>query len=304
MADQSIQTVVVQLKSESGESFGTPFDIPLDINGDKLQLICNALLDNERHIPYLFFANDIQITDSLRQTIDTNRKLFDTERCLDIVCAPQAVFHVRAVSRCSSSITGHSDAVVSVQFSPDGSQLASGSGDTTVRFWDVDTETPKFTATSHKHWVLSIAWSPNGQRLASADKNGTIYIWDPKTGNQLGNALLAHKQWVNSMAWEPFHSNTECRRLASASKDCSVRIWDTVLQKVDFTINGHLQSVTCVKWGGTGLIYTASQDRTVKVWRSDTGVLCRTLEGHAHWVNTLALSTDYAIRTAVFDPAF
>ncbi|CAG2121873.1 unnamed protein product, partial [Medioppia subpectinata] len=204
----------------------------------------------------------------------------------------------------SSSITGHSDAVVSVQFSPDGSQLASGSGDTTVRFWDVDTETPKFTATSHKHWVLSIAWSPNGQKLASADKNGTIYIWDPKTGNQLGNALLAHKQWVNSMAWEPFHSNTECRRLASASKDCSVRIWDTVLQKVDFTINGHLQSVTCVKWGGTGLIYTASQDRTVKVWRSDTGVLCRTLEGHAHWVNTLALSTDYAIRTAVFDPAF
>lgn len=32
------------------------------------------------------------------------------------------------------------------------------------------------------------------------------------------------------------------------------------------------------------------------------GVLCRTLEGHAHWVNTLALSTDYVLRTGPFDP--
>ncbi|CAG2171511.1 unnamed protein product [Oppiella nova] len=303
MSAQEIQTAVIQLKSESGQLFGSPFDIPLDITGDKLQLICNALVANERPVPYLFFANDIQITESLRQTIAANRKLFDTEKCLEIVCAPQAVFHVQAVSRCSSSIAGHSDAVVSVQFSPDGSQLASGSGDTTVRFWDVDTETPKFTGSSHKHWVLVIAWTPNGQRLASADRNGTIHIWDPKTGQQLGNALSAHKQWINSMVWEPFHCNPECRRLASASKDCSVKIWDTVLQKVVLTISGHLQSVTCVKWGGSGLIYTASQDRTVKVWTSDTGVLCRTLEGHAHWVNTLALSTDYVLRTIhIWDP--
>ena len=33
------------------------------------------------------------------------------------------------------------------------------------------------------------------------------------------------------------------------------------------------------------------------------GVLCRTLEGHGHWVNTLALSTEYAMRTGAFDPA-
>jgi ribosome assembly protein 4 len=32
-------------------------------------------------------------------------------------------------------------------------------------------------------------------------------------------------------------------------------------------------------------------------------VLCRTLQGHAHWVNTLALSTDYVLRTGAFEPA-
>ena len=40
---------------------------------------------------------------------------------------------------------GHTEAVIAVSFSPDGRQLASGSGDTTVRFWDIYTETPLHT---------------------------------------------------------------------------------------------------------------------------------------------------------------
>lgn len=50
------------------------------------------------------------------------------------------------------------------------------------------------------------------------------------------------------------------------------------------------------------MIYSGSQDRTIKVWRTSDGVLCRTLEGHAHWVNTLALSTDWVLKTGPFDP--
>lgn len=48
--------------------------------------------------------------------------------------------------------------------------------------------------------------------------------------------------------------------------------------------------------------FNSSKDRTVKVWRSNDGTLCRTLQGHAHWVNTLALSTDYVLRTGAFEP--
>ncbi|MCI08812.1 notchless-like protein, partial [Trifolium medium] len=69
------------------------------------------------------------------------------EKALPIVCQPQAVFRIRPVNRCSATISGHGEAVLSVAFSPDGRQLASGSGDTTVRFWDLGTQTPMYTCT-------------------------------------------------------------------------------------------------------------------------------------------------------------
>lgn len=118
-----------------------------------------------------------------------------------------------------------------------------------------------------------------------------------------GNKLLSgHQQWINSLSWQPLHLNESCRFLASGSKDCLIKIWDTHLLKMVMTLSGHTASVTCVKWGGQNLLYSASQDRTVKVWRTTDGILCRTLEGHAHWVNTLALSTDYVIRTGFYEP--
>ncbi len=66
-------------------------------------------------------------------------------------------------------------------------------------------------------------------------------------------------------------------------------------------MSGHKGSVSCVKWGGTGLIYTASHDKTVKIWNARLGTLVHDLKSHAHWVNHLALSTDFALRTGFFD---
>lgn len=113
-------------------------------------------------------------------------------------------------------------------------------------------------------------------------------------------------------------------------QDCTIRIWDTVLCQCVRVLSSHTASVTCIRWGGSDLIYSASQDRTVKVWRASDvgyyyycvadkleiliianahacgyvqGVMCRSLEGHGHWVNSLALNTDYVIRTGAFDPA-
>src|SRR5689334_9110361 len=90
-------------------------------------------------------------------------------------------------------------------------------------------------------------------------------------------------------------SNFGCTRLATASKDGTIRIWDAVKMQCLFTLSGHRQAVKALKWGGAGLLYSASQDGSIKVWDPAQGKLVRSLEGHGHWVNTLALNTEYAL---------
>ncbi|XP_055950651.1 notchless protein homolog 1-like isoform X2 [Argiope bruennichi] len=292
--------ILARFKDETGEITSIPLDIPVNITVDKLSNICNSLL-NKEGVPFLFFVNDVQIKDSLLNVVE--KKQLESEQILEITYAEQAVFRVRPVTRCTSSIPGHAEAVISASFSPDGRYLASGSGDTTVRLWDVCTETPQYTCKAHKHWVLCIAWSPNGLKLASGCRNGQICIWDPRTGKQMGKTLSGHIGWINALAWEPLHRNGDCRRLASASKDTTVRVWDIVTYHALYVLSSHTGSVTCLRWGGSGLIYSGSQDRTIKVYRASDGALCRTLKGHAHWVNTIALNTDYVMRTGPYDPS-
>ena len=73
----------------------------------------------EETTPYSFYVNNVEITDQLNKTLDKDA-LESSESVLEIVYQPQAVFKVRAVTRCSSTIQGHAEAVISVQFSPDG----------------------------------------------------------------------------------------------------------------------------------------------------------------------------------------
>ncbi|KAK9702736.1 ribosome assembly [Basidiobolus ranarum] len=291
--------VIAQFNSAEGESTGPPLNLPADVTPEQLSVLLNQLLNNEDTMPYSFMVDGADITTNLHKDIIIGQKR-STEDSLTITYHPQAVFRVRAVTRCSSTLAGHSEAILSCSFSPDGSQLATGSGDTSVRIWDLNTETPRHTLSGHKNWVLYISWSPDGKFLASGSMDNMVRLWDPKTGKALGDALHGHTKWITCIAWEPLHLNPKCTRFATSSKDGTVRIWDTRYRRAVITLSQHTAAVTCVKWGGDGLIYTSSQDKTIKVWDSE-GKLVKTLEGHGHWVNTMALSTDSVLRTGAFD---
>ena len=299
--------LLVNLLDESGELNPQSFDVPVSTTKQQLTEILYSILKSTSKedkdsfkVPYSFYIDDKEVLSSLQKTIDWST--VNVEKPIDVIYHAQAVFRVRAVARCTSTLEGHSQPVLHVAFSPTGSQLASGSGDTTVRFWDLNTETPKNTCSGHSDWVLALAWAPNGLKVASGCKRGEVMVWNASNGSQMGKKLVGHKQFITCIAWEPLHLNGECVRFVSSSKDGDCRIWNSQTMLCDFVLSGHLQSVTCVKWSGQGVIYTSSQDRSIKVWDPSNGQVKKTLQGHGHWVNTLALNSDYVTRIGAFEP--
>ncbi|CAF2138018.1 hypothetical protein IGI04_005709 [Brassica rapa subsp. trilocularis] len=292
-------TVMCLLTDPEGTNLGSAMYIPQTAGPLQLTQLVNRFLNNEEMLPYSFYVSDEELLVPVGTYLENNN--VSVETVLTIVYQQQAVFRIRPVNRCSQTIAGHAEAVLCVSFSPDGKQLASGSGDTTVRLWDLYTETPLFTCKGHRNWVLSIAWSPDGKHLVSGSKSGEICCWNPKKGELDGNPLTGHKKWITGISWEPVHLSSPCRRFVTSSKDGDARIWDVTLKKTLICLSGHTLAVTCVKWGGDGIIYTGSQDCTIKMWETTQGKLIRELKGHGHWVNSLALSTEYVLRTGAFD---
>jgi ribosome assembly protein 4 len=294
-------TTIVQFYSPNGDATGPSLDIPLSSTPEQLTSLVNELLQNEEQLPYAFFLADNRMEVLTALSAVLNASDVSTEKVVAILYQPQSLFRVRPVTRCTASLPGHTEAILTAVFSPDCTLLASGSGDATVRLWTSDTQMPDKTLTGHSNWVLALAFSPDGTKLASASMDGSVRIWDPSTGAALGKPLLGHKKWVTSLAWEPYHLAAQNCRLVSASKDGTLRIWNTASFVSHKVLGGHTAAVACVKWSGQNVIYSASQDRTIKVWNPVTGTLVRTVSAHGHWVNTMALSTDYVLRCGAYN---
>ena len=120
--------------------------------------------------------------------------------------------------------------VNSVAFSPDGLTLASGSGDETIKLWDVVTGEVKATLEGHEGYVWSVAFSPDGLTLASGSLDKTIKLWDVETGEvlaRIGNPLCS----VYSVAISP-----DGMMLASGNNDCKIELFRRVQPSYDILV--------------------------------------------------------------------
>ncbi|GAX41173.1 protein kinase [Tolypothrix sp. NIES-4075] len=187
----------------------------------------------------------------------------------------------------ANSLTGHNDLVSSLAISPDGKTLVSGSGDRTIKIWNLQTSGLKTTLSLHTDGVTSVAISPDGQTLVSASKDGTIKIWNLETG-ALKNTLTGHKYAVNSIAISP-----DGQSLASASSDQTIKIWNLQTGALKNTLSGHTKSVWRVVFSPDGqTLASSSYDNTIKLWNLKLPSLKATLTGHNDLVYSLAISPD------------
>ena len=202
------------------------------------------------------------------------------------------------------TLSGHSDDVYSVAFSPDGSKLASGSLDNDIKIWDgtaaANTSTPIATLSGHSNGVRTVAYHPSGTKIASGSDDTTIKIWDATVTANTSTPIAtisAHSALIHSVAFSPNGS-----KIASASKDYIIKIWDA--SKLDdttptaplITALGNFDEASSVVFYPTGSkLASASFENTIKIW--DTSRLDDTTNPTARHIATLSGHTDnvYAI---------
>jgi WD40 repeat protein len=170
----------------------------------------------------------------------------------------------------------HTDHVNSVEFSPDGSLLVSGSSDTTARVWNPVTGAGVVVLRGHAKKVNTAAFSPDGKMIVTASDDQTARLWDALTGNFI-RTVGPQAQAVACARFSP-----DGKWVVTASGDGVAQIWDADTNELKTTLRGHTGAVRWATFSSDGnLIVTASEDKTARVWDVKTGRKVASLSGHA-----------------------
>jgi WD40 repeat protein len=240
------------------------------------------------------------------------RKLGDTP----IVLQPMSIMH------------GHKDRVLSLDFSPDGKLLATGSIDNTLRLWRVRDAVLLRTMRGNPFPVQTLKFSHDGKRIATGSSDGLIRIWRVSDGGLI-KTLKGHGGSIVDLEYSP-----DNRTLASCAEDYTVRIWReingkqlriidegmTYINDLSYSPNGKLlawgeengrlrmwdvqnnnwhlilqksQPVRSIAFSPEGDIIAAGYgDGIINLWKVSNGNLIDTLMGHTDGVSSLSFSPD------------
>ncbi|KAK6175403.1 hypothetical protein SNE40_013874 [Patella caerulea] len=156
---------------------------------------------------------------------------------------------------------GHRDTVTGMDFSPNMTQLASGSMDSCLMVWNFKPKMRAYRFVGHKDAVLSTCFSPSGHLVASASRDKTVRLWIPSVKGE-STVFKAHTATVRSVDF-----SSDGQTLLTASDDKTIKLWTVHRQKFLFSLTKHMNWVRCAKFSPDNrLIVSGSDDKTVRLW--------------------------------------
>jgi WD40 repeat protein/DNA-binding Xre family transcriptional regulator len=184
-------------------------------------------------------------------------------------------------------LVGHQDAVTSLVLSKDGQLLYSGSGDKTIKEWNLADGNCQRTFKEHDGLVRAICISEDGQLLYSGSGDKTIKEWNLADGN-CQRTFENNKNSVQAIC-----ISKDGQFLYFGSKDKTIKelnLADGSCHRIFSEHDGWIRAISLSKDGR--FLYSGSGDKTIKEWNLVDGNCQRTFKEHDGWVRAISLSKD------------
>ena len=156
---------------------------------------------------------------------------------------------------------------MSVAFSPDGSQLASGSLDHTLKIWHVPSGIMVGSVNDHTDGINFVKFSYDSQKVMTASKDETVRFFDVATElltpieSRFDSLFEGSKKCINSVSFSPNG------KILLSTSGCEIFIWEVCTRKLLTTLNGHEDTVTAASYNtSNSKICSCGVDGCVLVW--------------------------------------
>jgi NACHT domain- and WD repeat-containing protein len=181
----------------------------------------------------------------------------------------------------------HDESIGAIALTKDGNLALSGSGDYSLKVWDMEQKALSFILTGHKDLIERIAVTPDSRYAISASYDSTLKIWDLSKRIEV-STLEGHTDLVRSVVVTPDGS-----QIISGSDDTTIKMWGFESMSERHTLSGHDWHVISLALTPDGKkLVSGSGDTTVKVWDTETRQELATFLGHQDWINAVVVTPD------------